>query len=66
VNGVTGVIVPPRDSSAIVDAVIHLVANPEIAKTIRLKGPLHVRKSFPWQRMIAEEIDCLALHTKTK
>jgi glycosyltransferase involved in cell wall biosynthesis len=66
VNGVTGVIVPPRDSSAIVDAVIHLVANPETAKTIRSKGPLHVRKSFPWQRMIAEEIDCLALHTKTK
>ena len=59
IDGITGLIVPPRDSSAIVKAVLHLVNNPEIASAIRKNGPFHVREKFTWQRMVEEEIECL-------
>lgn len=59
VDGVTGVIVPPRNSQAIRDAVISLVSNPDMCSSIRMNGPLHVREKFTWQRMVEEEIKCL-------
>jgi glycosyltransferase involved in cell wall biosynthesis len=59
VDGVTGLIVPPRDSNAIAQAVRYLVENPALANSMRKNGPLHVRESFTWQRMISEEIACL-------
>jgi glycosyltransferase involved in cell wall biosynthesis len=64
VDGVTGVIVPPRDSKAIVLAVQHLVNNPDLAATIRKNAPSNVREKFTWQRMVTEEINCLARYTK--
>lgn len=57
-DGVTGVIVPPRDPQAIADAVHFLINNPESAISMRKKAPAHVRESFTWQRMVAEEIEC--------
>jgi glycosyltransferase involved in cell wall biosynthesis len=60
IDGVTGLIVPPRDSIAIAKAVRYLVQNPELANSIRKNGPPHVRESFTWQRMVSEEIACLA------
>ena len=60
VDGVTGVIVPPRDSQAIKDAVLYLVNNPDLAFSIRKNGPPHVREKFTWQRMVDEEIKCLS------
>jgi len=59
VDGVTGIIVPPRDSLAIAAAVNFLVSHPELAKSMRANGPTHVRGSFTWQRMVSEEIACL-------
>ncbi len=59
IDGVTGLIVPARDSSAIAEAVRYLVSNPEKARCMRINGPLHVRQKFTWQRMVDEEIDCL-------
>jgi glycosyltransferase involved in cell wall biosynthesis len=58
-DGVTGLIVPPRDPKAIADAVRLLLDNPESAMSMKAKAPLHVRGSFTWQRMVNEEIDCL-------
>ena len=59
VDGVTGIIVPPRDSLAIAVAVNFLVSHPELARSMRANGPTHVRGSFTWQRMVSEEIACL-------
>ena len=59
IDGETGVIVPARDSRAIANAVRYLTDNPELAKSMRRKGPSHVRNSFTWQRMVSEEIICL-------
>ena len=59
IDGVTGVIVPPRNSSAIVEAVRLLINNPELAMSMRVNGPTHARESFTWQRMVNEEIECL-------
>ena len=58
-DGVTGIIVPPRDSLAIAAAVNFLVSHPELARSMRANGPTHVRGSFTWQRMVSEEIACL-------
>lgn len=60
VDGVTGVIVPPRNSQAIRDAIIFLMDNPEMCSSLRMNGPLYVREKFTWQRMVEEEIKCLA------
>lgn len=59
IDGVTGLIVPSRDSSAIAEAVRYLVDNPELAISMREHGPSHVREKFTWQRMVNEEIECL-------
>jgi glycosyltransferase involved in cell wall biosynthesis len=59
INGVTGLIVPPRDPQAITDAVLFLVENQDLAISMRQKAPIHVRETFTWQRMVAEEITCL-------
>ena len=59
IDGVTGLIVPPRDSSAIVQAVQRLLREPELTLSLRTNGPVHVRNKFTWQRMTAEEISCL-------
>ena len=59
IDGVTGVIIAPRDSKAIEEAVCYLINNPELAISMRLNGPSHVREKFTWQRMVIEEISCL-------
>ena len=64
IDGVTGLIIPPRDSNAIAEAVIRLLNDPDLASSIRTNGPIHVREKFTWQRMISEEISCLESHLK--
>jgi glycosyltransferase involved in cell wall biosynthesis len=61
IDGVTGTVVPPRDSNAIVEAVQYLIRNPELAESMRRSGPEHVREKFTWQRMVREEIECLSM-----
>ena len=62
IDGLTGVIVPPRNSKEIADAVLYLVRNPELAESMRKNGPGHVREMFTWQRMVNEEISMLNDH----
>ena len=59
IDGETGVIIPPRDSRAIANAVRYLANNPELTISMRRKGPAHVRNNFTWQRMVSEEVACL-------
>lgn len=60
IDGVTGIIVSPREPKEIVEAVHLLLSNPELAKSLRQSGPGHVREKFTWQRMVREEIECLS------
>ena len=64
IDGKTGVIIKPRSEEAIVEAVLQLIGNPEMAASIRKQGPTHVRESFTWQRMVEEEIECLSQYAK--
>ena len=64
IDGQTGLIVPPRSSQAITDAVIYLVNNPKAASSMRKNAAPHVQQKFSWQRMVAEEIECLSQHMK--
>lgn len=59
VDGETGIIIQPRSSEAIVEAVLSLTNNPALGARIRKNGPHHVREKFSWQRMAQEEIECL-------
>jgi glycosyltransferase involved in cell wall biosynthesis len=59
IDGITGLIIPARDPKAIVEAVLYLVNHPDVAKSMRQRGPSHVREKFAWQRMVAEEISCI-------
>ena len=64
IEGITGLIVPPRDPISIVKSVRYLIDNPDIAILLRKNGPNHVRENFTWQRMVDEEISCLKRFTK--
>lgn len=59
IDGETGIIIPPRDPEAIKEAVEYVLTHPEEAKLIRMRARTHVRASFPWERMIEEEVECL-------
>ena len=59
INGKTGIIVPPRSPEAIVKAILFLLENPEISKSIRQNSYQHVSQSFTMERMVNEEIECL-------
>lgn len=64
IDGVTGLIVPPRNPQAIADAVRFLMSNPELGWSMRKKAPKHVRDHFSWKRMIDEEMECLNEHIR--
>jgi glycosyltransferase involved in cell wall biosynthesis len=53
-DGVTGLLVPPRDTSALAQAVIRLLENPALAKRLALAGQEHVRTHFSFDRLISE------------
>lgn len=59
IDGVTGFIVPPRDSTSIENAIRYVIKNPKICEKIKRRAFLHVREKFTWQRMIQEEIDTI-------
>ena len=59
IDGKTGVIVPPRNPAAIVKAILFLLDNPDISKSIRQNSHKHVSQFFTMERMVDEEIECL-------
>lgn len=50
-NGKTGVLVPPRSSEAITEAVTHLLTHPQKAKAMAEQGYKRVKKSFSAKKM---------------
>ncbi len=55
VDGVTGYLVPPKDPGALAERLVHLRANPELARALGRAGIRRVRSMFTWQR-VADEL----------
>ena len=52
-DGLTGFLVPPRDSKALSDAIAKLIADPSRARAMGRSAAAHVRKHFTVERMAA-------------
>jgi glycosyltransferase involved in cell wall biosynthesis len=52
-DGLTGFLVPPRDSKALSDAIAKLIADPSRARALGRSAAAHVRKHFTVERMAA-------------
>jgi glycosyltransferase involved in cell wall biosynthesis len=67
VDGVTGIVVPPRDARALRTAVERLLADPELRERLGREARVRARERFAWdgivRRTIAVYRDALASHT---
>ena len=59
INGETGIIIPPRNSQAIVDAIKVFYADSELSEKFCVAARIHVRRAFPLERMVSEELECV-------
>jgi len=57
VNGVTGIVVAPRDPRSLSEAILSLLVAPERAKAMGLAGKAHVVKAFDQRRVLEEEVE---------
>lgn len=48
-DGVTGLVVPPKDAGAIADAVARLLQNPDMARTMGRMGRQRVQERYDWR-----------------
>jgi L-malate glycosyltransferase len=51
-NGKTGLLVPPEDASALAEALLRLLRDPDLAASLGKKGREYVVSQFSFQRMI--------------
>jgi len=51
-DGVTGLLVPPKDPRALAEAISRVLRNPELAARIAHAGQEHVRSEFSFDRLI--------------
>ena len=57
VDGVTGLLVPPAESSAIADAVVHLLTDASLAQQLGRAGRGHIADHFSVRRMVRSTED---------
>lgn len=48
----TGLAVPPADSQALAKAIIRLLENPDLTRTLAQNGYEHIQKNYSWQAII--------------
>jgi len=65
-DGVTGFIVPLKDSNALANAIIKLLENPEKAKQMGAKGAKLVREKFNLDKIVSQLEDVYRLVTRLK
>ena len=54
VDGVTGLLVPPRDPTALAAALQQLAEAPEYARALGRAGMARVRRFYSWERVATE------------
>lgn len=54
VDGVTGLLVPPRDPQALVDAILRLLRDPDLRDRMGQAGRARVERHFSVERMVRE------------
>lgn len=53
-NGVTGILVPPKNSQKLAEAMVFLLQNPEIARRMGREGRERVKRYFSLERLVKE------------
>jgi phosphatidylinositol alpha-1,6-mannosyltransferase len=59
VDGVTGLLVDPLDSSEIAEAIIKLLSNPELARKMGQAGRIRAQTEFNWDKIVGKLIRVL-------
>jgi glycosyltransferase involved in cell wall biosynthesis len=59
-DGVTGLLVPQKDSQALADAVVRVLQDPALAEAVAEGGLRHARDYFDWGRITAQLMDIYA------
>lgn len=54
VDGETGLLIPPKDSIALADAILKLLDDPELAREMGRKGRVRLEKEFSVDRMVSQ------------
>jgi L-malate glycosyltransferase len=52
-DGVTGLLVPPRDEGSLASAILRLLEDPELAEALASAGRKHVEENFSFARLIS-------------
>ncbi|HEY7495263.1 MAG TPA: glycosyltransferase family 4 protein, partial [Candidatus Tectomicrobia bacterium] len=55
-DGITGLLVPPRDPEALAEAVLHLLRHPEQGRALGEAGRKRVEQHFTAERMAAQTL----------
>jgi glycosyltransferase involved in cell wall biosynthesis len=56
IDGVTGLIVKPKDSQELAEAIFRVYKDPELRKSMGIAGFQHVRKQFQVKKMVDEDL----------
>ncbi len=57
-DGVTGIVVPPRDPERTADAIERLASDPELRARMGAAGRERVRRLYDWNRCVDAMLDC--------
>lgn len=57
-DGISGLLVPPRDVDALADAMIRVITSPELAASLAAGGQKRVTERFTMEKMVEGWIDC--------
>lgn len=58
-DGVTGILIPWNDSNALANAIITLLDNPGLARSMGEKGRIYVESKFGWEQTARNFIKCI-------
>ena len=57
VVGNAGIVVPPADPDALAKAIIELLDNPDMARTLAAAGYKRVQENFTWKRAAEKTVE---------
>jgi glycosyltransferase involved in cell wall biosynthesis len=49
-DGITGILVPPRDPKSIAEAILKLISDKSLMESMSCEGPRFVAENFDWQK----------------